>query len=125
MPQRIQMTRSEPWRHKSPAAVIVARGAGRKWANPCRVGGAVDREYASAAYAKWLGGCKIARELYGEPPSISDLRAELSGKDLACWCDHKGHCHADALLHLANASTDQDAADLLQRWQVCGPYHPH
>lgn len=34
-----------------------------------------------------------------------ELRAalgELRGKNLACWCDHRGPCHADVLLELAN-----------------------
>ena len=31
-------------------------------------------------------------------------RAELAGKDLACWCKLTAPCHADVLLELANPS---------------------
>lgn len=120
MPKRIQMRRDRPWRQNSPDAVIVARGRGRKWGNPCKVRGAVDREYASAAYSSWLSGCSIQRDTYGEPPTIEEIRRELAGRDLACWCDHKGHCHADVLLHIANAASDDDARALLRRWRVFG-----
>jgi hypothetical protein len=30
-------------------------------------------------------------------------RAELAGKDLACWCPLDQACHADVLLEIANA----------------------
>jgi len=38
----------------------------------------------------------------GAPPSLDDLRAELGGKDLACWCKPGQPCHAEVLLRLAN-----------------------
>lgn len=39
----------------------------------------------------------------GPPPSIKTIRAELSGKNLACFCKLNEPCHADVLLELANA----------------------
>lgn len=36
------------------------------------------------------------------PPSIERIRAELRGRNLACWCRPGDPCHADALLELAN-----------------------
>lgn len=35
-------------------------------------------------------------------PSIDVIRAELAGKDLACWCPESQPCHADVLLGIAN-----------------------
>ena len=32
----------------------------------------------------------------------SELRTELAGKNLACWCPLDQPCHADVLLELAN-----------------------
>jgi hypothetical protein len=32
-----------------------------------------------------------------------DVRRELKGKNLACWCPLDGPCHADVLLRVANA----------------------
>ncbi|WP_094980314.1 DUF4326 domain-containing protein [Rhodococcus pyridinivorans] len=35
-------------------------------------------------------------------PSVEEIRAELAGRDLACWCPHDQPCHADVLLEIAN-----------------------
>jgi len=32
-----------------------------------------------------------------------DIRRELRGKNLACWCPLNSYCHADDLLKIANA----------------------
>lgn len=33
--------------------------------------------------------------------TVAQVRAELAGKDLACWCDPGDPCHADVLLAVA------------------------
>ena len=33
----------------------------------------------------------------------AEIRAELAGKNLACWCPIGSPCHADVLLEIANA----------------------
>jgi hypothetical protein len=35
-------------------------------------------------------------------PSRPEIRRELRGKDLACWCPLDQPCHADVLLEIAN-----------------------
>jgi len=35
-------------------------------------------------------------------PSPEEIRAELAGKNLACWCKPDQPCHADVLLRIAN-----------------------
>lgn len=35
--------------------------------------------------------------------TLDDIRKELGGRDLACWCPLSSPCHADVLLELANA----------------------
>lgn len=35
------------------------------------------------------------------PLVIAEIKAELKGKDLVCWCAPKP-CHADVLLEIAN-----------------------
>jgi hypothetical protein len=35
-------------------------------------------------------------------PTVDEVRAELRGKNLACWCPLDQPCHADILLELAN-----------------------
>jgi hypothetical protein len=39
----------------------------------------------------------------GELPfDAADVRRELGGRDLACWCPPGEPCHADVLLEVAN-----------------------
>lgn len=37
--------------------------------------------------------------------TIDDIRRELAGKDLACWCRLDQECHADVLLAIARGET--------------------
>lgn len=37
-------------------------------------------------------------------PSLDEIRAELAGRDLACWCPPDQPCHADVLLEIANGA---------------------
>ena len=39
-------------------------------------------------------------------PSIEQIRAELGGRDLACWCGPDDWCHVDVLLAVANPDED-------------------
>lgn len=36
--------------------------------------------------------------------TVEDIRTELAGRDLACWCPPGQPCHADVLLELANGT---------------------
>ena len=103
MPDRIQLRRSRGWR-KPADAVVVARPT--KWGNPFVVGQRIDgvlvrdRAHSVARY----------RELMAESPQrCAEARAELAGRDLACWCPllspdgSRGPCHADVLLEIANS----------------------
>jgi uncharacterized protein DUF4326 len=38
------------------------------------------------------------------PYTVDDVRRELKGKDLVCWCRLGAPCHADVLLAAANFS---------------------
>ena len=106
MPDRIQLRRTIGWR-KPQGAVVVARPS--RWGNPYSVRAATEaghlnpRLAAVDAYRAWLRGdpMEVARE--GPPPSIEEIRRELRGRDLACWCPPDAPCHADVLLELANA----------------------
>lgn len=39
---------------------------------------------------------------FRHPPMIEQIKAELAGKNLACWCPVDQACHADLLLEIAN-----------------------
>ncbi len=112
MPERIQLRRTDGWR-KPEGAVVVSRPS--KWGNPYRVGeinvwtGTVitDREEARSCYATEL--LAMAQHAPAQFDSlVAQMRRELAGHDLACWCplvDEDGQpvpCHADVLLTIAN-----------------------
>lgn len=40
--------------------------------------------------------------------TVDTIRAELAGRDLACWCAIGQPCHADVLLAIANAEREDD-----------------
>jgi len=99
MPKRVQMTRQRPWRKDHPNAVIVARGPGGRYGNPYQgTGKNPNRAYLVQLYRDYLARPEKA-EL------VAAIKAELRGKDLACWCPLDEPCHADVLLKIANADS--------------------
>lgn len=53
-----------------------------------------------------LGGERLGGErgpIGWNYPPLAGIRAELAGKNLACWCPLNQPCHADVLLKIANA----------------------
>jgi len=48
---------------------------------------------------RWVGQHPNRRRAY---TTVEDVRRELAGKDLACWCPLSEPCHADVLLEIAN-----------------------
>lgn len=90
MPKRVQRRRTKGWR-RAEGDVYVGRPS--KWGNPYRT---KARSEAVARYRSDLVAGRLA-------VSVDDVRRELRGKDLACWCPPEGPCHADVLLEIANA----------------------
>lgn len=116
-----------------PGAVYVGRPS--KWGNPIRItpyrgryctmyrvhGSPLDRNggpaYADMETARYFAAKAFEWDLlngrYPDYPSVDEIRAELAGRDLACWCPPRRvyrngtlgdfNCHADVLLELANA----------------------
>ena len=116
-PKRVQLRRTKGYR-KPTDAVVVARPS--KWGNPFVVHEHSDR------CGDDLWSCPLTEDQYpaasrfdatrrfrhalllptsSDPwvPDIDDIRYELRGKDLACWCPLDEPCHADVLLEIANA----------------------
>lgn len=91
MAERIHLRRTKGWR-KPAGAVTVARPS--KWGNPHKVAdlGEVAVEY----FERDLLAGRLA-------VTVDDVRAELAGQDLACWCPPTAVCHADVLLEVANS----------------------
>jgi hypothetical protein len=107
MPVRIQRRRTAGWRMPE-TAVSVTRPS--KWGNPFVVTTKVRPgvEFSGAAH-----GCisvptaedavECYRLMLAERPDLVEAaRAELAGKDLACFCAFDQPCHADVLLEIAN-----------------------
>ena len=90
-PHRVQLSRARGWR-LPPGAVSVAYPT--KWANPFRP--AARTPAANAAAREQYRGY-----LAEHPDLVAAARAELAGKDLACWCAPELPCHADVLLAVA------------------------
>jgi DNA-binding CsgD family transcriptional regulator len=105
--ERIQCKHEKGWR-LPPGAVIVDRTS--RWGNPFLVGD-VGRSFPSLTTKQCqqyvvndfisLVDSPTLQERYGYP-SVEEIRAELAGKDLACWCELNEPCHADVLLRVAN-----------------------
>lgn len=130
MPQRIQRRRTARW-----TAPDCTCGCGRKaiyvgrpsqWGNPINLSdvGAQfpsldDRQVATLVvrdfrvlarrgelhFPNWrfLGGER--GPVHWFYPTVDQIRAELAGHDLMCWCPLDSLCHADVLLELANGGS--------------------
>jgi len=92
--------------HKNIPAGAVYVGRPSKWGNPfSHQPGTLaqfqveTREEAVERYTQWL--------FSKEPSELKQIKAELKGKDLVCWCAPKP-CHADVLLVIANAEEGKD-----------------
>lgn len=112
-PKRIQRKRARGWRMPEGAVYV---GRPTKWGNPFVVGqtkwmlGHTDDVVVQFHPRDAAEAVAMFRHLMEASPAIVDqIRAELAGRDLACWCpleDEHGKrvpCHADVLLEIANA----------------------
>lgn len=127
-PVRVQRKRTKGWRMPENTVYV---GRGSKWGNPYKVGERYpgiylavagprgfrlalaglpkvrDREDAVYRF-RWLLRPVENRADLPAYPTPAQVRAELVGKNLACWCpltDAQGNhvpCHADVLLEIAN-----------------------
>jgi Domain of unknown function (DUF4326) len=102
MPERVQLRRTRGWR-KPPGTIVVARPS--RWGNPWRIdptgaspSSVLDRATAVARFRSMMESDYDASKY----PSREEIRAQLAGRDLACWCPLGGPCHADVLLKIAN-----------------------
>lgn len=131
MPQRIQRRRTAGWRMPIGAVYV---GRPTRWGNPVRVapersehdgrrmyrvhGSPMDisggpaycvvetARYFAVKFFEW----DLINGRYGDAyPSLDDIRRELAGRDLACWCPlpkpgQPDECHARVLLEIADGA---------------------
>jgi Domain of unknown function (DUF4326) len=97
MPERVRLSRAKGWR-KPENAVVVSRPT--RWGNPYRTGDTLEsRAEAVGRYEQDLHAGRLR-------VTVEDVRSQLAGHDLACWCSLDGPCHADVLLRIANSPAD-------------------
>ena len=112
MPSRIQRQRTKGW-----TAPLCSCGCGKpaiyvgrptKWGNPWHIGPDLTPFMAAWLYGECLAG-RRAWPFSDPMPTKAEIRAELKGHDLMCWCPVKDPrygnrvcCHADVLLKIAN-----------------------
>ena len=110
LPRRIQRRRTKGWR-SPPSTVYVGRPT--KWGNPFRRLGSwkmtPNHPLLVELHALWIEGMFPYDTwnvfCYGyplEPPTHEEIRHELRGKNISCWCGILGQCHGDTLLEIAN-----------------------
>ncbi len=118
MPERIQLSRAKGWRMPE-NTVKVDRST--KWGNPFVIASdrgpsgshwPTDPAMAVSLFRRLLlsegAWCPVPVPKWpkGKIPAtwttVEDVRTELRGKNLACWCKPGAPCHADVLLELAN-----------------------
>lgn len=92
-PTRVQRKRSAGWRMPRGAVYV---GRPTKWGNPYVVSHLHDDAgLAVGLYRRDLLAGRLR-------VTVADVRRELKGKRLACWCALDRPCHADVLLDIAN-----------------------
>jgi len=99
MPHRIQLKRSKGWR-MPPDTIKVDRST--RWGNPFTAQECGSIAAAVARHASWMQGQAEAPDGRA-PPASDEIRRELAGHNLGCWCALEGPCHADLLLKIANS----------------------
>lgn len=101
-PTRIQRQRTKGWR--APAGSVYV-GRPSKWGNPYDWRWFDPDLYPTDATKRAAALTKFSQLLARSNgvvyPSRAEIRTELAGKDLTCWC-LPGPCHADHLLAIAN-----------------------
>lgn len=118
MPERLQLSRRRGFDLQKlshelnglPARRVTRPG---KWGNPFSIADTaarygLDRDAAQAQAValcgQWLRGTLDPALSPGRPPpSREEMRAELKGHNLACWCRPGTPCHAEVLIELANS----------------------
>lgn len=112
-PHRIQRKRTKGWK-MPPDTVSVTRPG--KWGNPYTTKIARESACHEDHLAAWCVGCfrdaVAGKLLFAFPvPSVDEIRTNLAGKNLACFCPLDQPCHADVLLELANGPAITQAGE--------------
>lgn len=109
MPRRIQLSRRKGFRLQEVSKALNGLEARRvtrpgKWGNPFyvepgskKVLACASNEHAVECFRELVVNGKMAKELQAQ------IKRDLKGFNLACFCPLNKPCHADVLLEIANA----------------------
>lgn len=103
VPKRVQLSRAKGWR--MPENTVKVDRATR-WGNPFKLHGdgyPMTPELAVALFERYVTDeSRLGWVMASQLTNLEDVRRQLRGKNLACWCRLDWPCHADVLLRLAN-----------------------
>lgn len=103
MPERIQRKRTAGSRLPANTVCVTRPG---KWGNPFTHDGTPQGKLIAAAqFRLYLKQRRNPPPGWADVigyPSDEEIRRELAGKHLACWCPVGAACHGDELLATAN-----------------------
>lgn len=90
-PKRIQRKRTKGWRMPENTVYV---GRPTIWGNPYS-----NKNMLASTKVRWYKWSQVLpnREF------MAQIRHDLRGKNLACWCPLDQPCHADVLLEIANS----------------------
>ena len=115
-PQRMQLSRKAGFNLQAASTALNGLPAKRitrpgPWGNPFTIEETAAKygldpqaaqEKAVALCGQWLRGTLDKKLSPGDPPSKADIRRELGGHNLACWCRPGTPCHSEVLIEIAN-----------------------
>lgn len=90
-PKRIQRKRVKGWRMPENTVYV---GRPTKYSNPYKIGTDLNLTREQAV--------NLFRQYIGKAYDIDEIKEDLKGKNLACFCKIGEACHADVLLQIAN-----------------------
>lgn len=122
MPQRLQRSRARGWRAPEGAVYV---GRPTRFGNPIlmsdvwgqfpslndrQVATLVVRDFETLAHKgtltipNWRRANGDRGPITWTYPSVGEIRRQLAGRDLLCWCAVGYPCHADILLTIAGGA---------------------
>lgn len=105
---RVQLSRKKGWR-KPANTVVVARPS--RFGNPFIVQPILPDDdpqtllmdaQAGVCFSRAAAVKRFQQWVMVRPKLLAEIRSQLRGKNLACWCPLNEPCHADVLLVIAN-----------------------
>lgn len=108
-PIRVRLSRKEGYEKPDNTVVVTRPG---RFGNPFRLGvHTIIMDHGHERFATRAECVEAFRaDALARPEFVKQIRDELRGKNIACWCELSQSCHGDVLLEIANSVDVADAA---------------